>query len=79
MVARRKSDDPPGPLLRRELQEAVRRTPQLERASGLQTFALEPVPGAVDFALDQRGSLDEAGDPLSGSNNIVTGDIRRFS
>jgi hypothetical protein len=78
MIARGESDNAALPLFLAELQQAIGCTPQLECATGLQTFAFEPHTDALDPAFDQRGSLDQAGDALGGFNHLVTSDIKRF-
>jgi hypothetical protein len=57
------------------LQQAVGRPSQLERTPGLKALALEPDAGAVDLALDQRGSLDQPGDPLRRLDDLIMGDL----
>jgi hypothetical protein len=77
MVARRESDDAPLALLRRKLQQPVGRPAQLERPASLQAFAFQPDARALDFALDQRRSLDQAGDPPGRFDDVFSDDLRR--
>ena len=80
VIARRKGDDAALALLRRKLQQPVGRAAQLERAAGLQALAFQPDARAADFALDQRRSLDEPGDPLAPlratSSRVTIGGLR---
>ena len=48
VISRRESDDAPLPLLRRELEQAVGRAPQLECAAGLQALAFQPGSHTID-------------------------------
>jgi hypothetical protein len=41
----------------------------------LQALALEPDARPVDFAIDERRSLDQGGDPLCGLDDIITSDL----
>jgi hypothetical protein len=75
VVPRRESDDAALPLLVRELQQTVGRTPQFERAASLQAFALQPDSDAVDPAFDERRVLDQAGYPLARVDNVVMSDL----
>jgi hypothetical protein len=64
MIAGRECNDSTLALPGTELQEPVRRSSQLERASGLQALAFQPDARAVDSGLDQRRLLDLAGNAL---------------
>lgn len=75
MIARGKGDDALFAFLRRQLEETVRRAPQLEGAAGLQALAFEPDASAVDFALDERRSLDEVLDPLGCIADIAAANL----
>ena len=75
MIAGGEGDDAPFPLVLRELQQAIGRTPQLERAAGLQALAFEPDSRAFDLALNERRSFDQAGDPLRRLDDVITSDL----
>jgi hypothetical protein len=74
VIARGKSDHAPFPFVWAELQEPVRCTAQLERASGLQAFGLEPDPDAADLAFDQWRASDEPGNALASREDIFARD-----
>jgi hypothetical protein len=75
MVARRKGHHAALPLLTAQLQKAVGRAPQLEGPAGLKTFAFEPDANPIDLAFDERRPFDQAGDPFSGFDNVITRDL----
>jgi hypothetical protein len=75
MVARGESDHAALALFGGELQQPVGRTPELERAAGLEAFALEPDAGAADLAFEQRSALDQSADPLRRCDNIAPRDL----
>ena len=61
-----------------ELEQAIGRSPQLERTAGLQTLAFEPYAGAADLAFDERRAFDLAGDSCRRFDHVLAGDSRRF-
>src|SRR5439155_11514157 len=78
MVARRNGDDAALPLLGRQLQQSVARSPQLERAAGLQALTFEPDSPTRDFAVDQRRASNSAGYPFRSGQHIVARDPNPF-
>jgi hypothetical protein len=75
VIARREGHHAALPLLRRELQQAIGRAPQLESAAGLQAFAFEPNSGVADRAFDQRRLLDLTGDSRGRFNDVLAGNV----
>jgi hypothetical protein len=66
----------PRALLGRKLEQSVGRTPELERAAGLQAFAFEPDSGSADLALHQRSALDQPGNAVRCRDNIASRRLR---
>jgi hypothetical protein len=72
VIPRRKGDNAAFALPGRELEQAVGRASQLERAAGLQTLAFEHYAQAVDLGFKQRCPFDQTGNALVSSENILT-------
>jgi len=75
VIAGGEGDDAAYPLLLRELQQAIGRASQLERAAGLQALAFEPDSRAFDLALNERRSFNQAGDPLRRRDDVIRTDL----
>jgi len=78
MVPGGESNDSALALNVRQLGKPVAGAAELERAAGLQAFALEPDLLPPDLAFDQRGPLDEPADSLRGGDDIGAPDLSLF-
>ena len=74
MIARRESDHAARTLLGVELEQAVARAAQFERAAGLEALAFEPPAATVDSRFDQRGLDHRARDPRRRRDDILARD-----
>jgi hypothetical protein len=78
VIAGRECDHAALPLLRGKLQQPVRGSPQLERAAGLQAFALQPDSGAPDLTLDEWRTLNLTLDSTRRLDDIGSGQSGNF-